>query len=123
MNRHVFAQLDWNRRCLVIGAGAGMVMTLSLLGAFFGSHWVPDFGLAPTEKRTLELLPFVVVGGAAFLVGVVAFAGALALSVWGDRDLPNLPLSRPVKAASHPDRRPVRRRRRKSSPVGSKNSG
>lgn len=84
-----FDHLDWPRRCLMIGAGAGCVMTLSLLGAFFGSHWVPDWGLAPTEKRTLELLPFVLVGGAAFLTAVIAFAAAAVLTVMED-----LPLAR-----------------------------
>lgn len=85
MNLSAFAHLDWTRRCLIVGAGAGMVMTLALLGAFFGSHWVPDWGLAPTEKRTLELLPFVLVGGAAFVVGVGAFGAAVVLSLKGDR--------------------------------------
>lgn len=78
-----FAHLDWNRRLLIIGALAGVVMELAVGAAFFVPKGIlpPIDGLSATQHRSLELLPFVVVGGAALLVGMGAFAASMALTM------------------------------------------
>jgi hypothetical protein len=78
-----FSHLDWNRRLLVIGALAGVVMELAVVGAFFMPKDIlpPIEGLDATARRSLELLPFVVVGGVALLVGVGAFIASMVLTL------------------------------------------
>lgn len=77
-----FAHLDWNRRLLIIGAIAGVVMEAAVFGAFFVPKNLlpPIAGLSPTELRTLELLPFVLVGGVALLAGVGCFIASMVLT-------------------------------------------
>lgn len=70
------------KRCLVVGAIAGVVLELALVGGFLGSRWLPESGLEPGMHRTIELLPFVLVGGAAFVAGIGAFGLAIALTLW-----------------------------------------
>lgn len=76
------------KRCVVVGAIAGVVLELALVGGFFFSRWLPESGLEPGMHRTIELLPFVLVGGAAFLAGIGAFGLAIALALW-PRPLPS----------------------------------
>ena len=78
----MFAHLDWNRRLLIYGALAGVVMELAVFGAFLWPKGTEPFeGLTMAETRTLELLPFVAVGALAFLVGAGCFLGAVALTL------------------------------------------
>ena len=82
----LFPHLDWNRRLLIYGALAGVVMELAVLGAFFWPKGTEPFeGLTMTQTRTLELLPFVALGGVAFLAGAGCFVAAMALTVMKGR--------------------------------------
>lgn len=85
----LFPHLEWNRRLLIYGAIAGVVMELAVLGAFFTPRGLlPPIcfavlrieGMSATQMRTLELLPFVLVGGAALLVGVGCFIASMVLT-------------------------------------------
>jgi hypothetical protein len=78
-----FSHLDWNRRLLVIGALAGVVMELAVVGAFLMPRDIipPIEGLDATARRSLELLPFVVVGGLSLLTGVGAFVASMVLTM------------------------------------------
>lgn len=98
------------KRCLIVGAIAGVVLELALVGGFFFSRWLPESGLEPGMHRTIELLPFVVVGGSAFVAGIGAFGLAIALALW-PRPLP--PRGRPAPRAAGRERsaRPRRARR------------
>jgi hypothetical protein len=78
----LFPHLEWNRRLLIYGAIAGVVMELAVLGAFFTPKGLlpPIEGMSATQMRTLELLPFVIVGGAALLAGVGCFVASMVLT-------------------------------------------
>lgn len=70
-----FSTLDFPRRCLVVGAGAGVVLELSLIAGFLWSKRPGAGGF------TAEMTPFVVLSGLAFAVGAGAFVVAIAYSL------------------------------------------
>jgi hypothetical protein len=78
----MFAHLPWNRRLLVFGALAGVVMELALVAAFFVPKDIlpPIPGLDATAHRSLELLPFMLVGGVSLLVGLGCFVASMVLT-------------------------------------------
>jgi cytochrome bd-type quinol oxidase subunit 2 len=77
-----FAHLDLNRKLLIVGAIAGVVMELAVAGGFFMPKGIlpPIDGLDATAHRSLELLPFVLLGGVSLLVGVGAFIASMVLT-------------------------------------------
>lgn len=78
-----FAHLDLNRKLLIVGAIAGVVMELAVAAAFFVPKDIlpPIDGLDASAHRSLELLPFVLLGGASALVGVGAFIASMVLTM------------------------------------------
>lgn len=81
----MFAHLDFPRRCLMAGALAGVVLELAVIAGYCWPHGAPAPGVSAAQQRTLELLPIVIVGAAAFLVGCGAFVLAIGAAFWPAR--------------------------------------
>ena len=77
-----FAHLPLNRRLMIVGAIAGVVMEAAVFGGFFLPRNLlpPIEGMSAQELRSLELLPFVLVGGVSLLVGVGCFVASMVLT-------------------------------------------
>lgn len=82
-----FADLPLNRRLMIVGAIAGVVMEAAVFGGYFLPRNLlpPIEGMSAQDLRSLELLPFVLVGAGALLVGVGCFIASMVLTARAGR--------------------------------------